>query len=134
MSAKEITAGRVDDSCLKCDIPRSSSCVPVSLVTYRWMEDWFLVSLQSSTNYPKCWSYEDLIFLGGSHRPSRERYVEAYHVRPTEICLRWNWGLPCQPEKCDYWHTCCHELCLTVFNDDHRVIQHAPRSLCTDHS
>ena len=37
------------------------------------------------------------------------------------------------PENWDLRHVCTHESCGTIFDDDHRVVQHALTPLCSGH-
>ena len=44
----------------------------------------------------------------------------------------WNWGFACS-HLCSQWHCCSNELCRSIFDDNHRAIQHGPRSRCYGH-
>lgn len=77
-------------------------------------------------------SWNQLRFFECTSRRSRDIYRKEYWVDIPECCLIWNWGFSC-PRNCDLWHVCAHTSCGTIFDDDHRVIQHAPTPLCRDH-
>ena len=94
-------------------------------------------AIRRTPTIPSSWASPKLYFVQTDSTASREIYRSEYHVKATECCVLYNWGLPCMNElhgRCNLWHVCYHEHCRTIFNDDHRLIQHAPTSICRGHS
>ena len=107
--------------------------IPMTELNMQALYENFQSLYQTDEQFPECWKTQQLIFGGADPESSKSIYVMAYHVPLAETCLVWNWGFPCT-RICSYWHICSHPTCLTVFDDNHREIQHAATSLCVGHN
>ena len=88
--------------------------------------------LGDSSKYPASWGSNSLYSKGVHAKPSSECYVGAYLLEEEDCCMIWNWGFACS-HLCSQWHCCSNELCRSIFDDNHRAIQHGPRSRCYGH-
>ena len=88
---------------------------------------------RSEGDYPEIWSVSHLVYMFQISRPG-DTFRDEYRVSPAECCTFWNLGFECIARRCEKWHVCCYEGCLTSFHTEHRAVQHFSQPDCAQHA